>query len=44
MTEPDGVDGRLRRLEQQGAELRDDVDAARQDAAAARGPAAGAAG
>jgi hypothetical protein len=42
MTEPGGVEGRLRRLEQQGAELRDDVGAARQDAADARLLAAGA--
>ena len=36
------MERRLRRLEQQGAELRDDVDAARRDAAAARVLAAGA--
>jgi hypothetical protein len=42
MSEQGGVEGRLRRLEQQGAEPRDDVDAARRDAAAARVLAVGA--
>jgi hypothetical protein len=42
MAEPGDVERRLRRLEQPGAELRDDVDAARRDAAAAGVLAAGA--